>query len=154
METSHIHPEARSLNMYLTIKDCDKAIVFYQTVFDAVEKFRLLMPNGKIAHAEILIEGSLLMMAEENSDWGNISPATLGGNPLTISLYVKNVDAVFQKAVAAGATIIMPVKDEFYGDRAGQVRDPFGYKWMIATHIEDVSPEEMQIRMNKMFSGQ
>ena len=112
------------------------------------------MPDGKIAHAELEIEGSLLMMADENPDWGTKSPDTLGGNPVTLGLYVADVDQVFQKAIDAGATVIMPVKDEFYGDRTGQVLDPFGYKWMIATHIEVVSQEEMQIRMDKMFSGE
>jgi PhnB protein len=138
------------LNAYIAIKGCDEAIEFYKKAFGAIEKGRLLMPDGKIGHAEITIEGSLLMMSEENSDWGNVSPQTLGGNPLTFSLYVKDVDAVFQKAVDAGATVLMPLKDEFYGDRTGQVVDPFGYKWMIATHKEYISFEEMQKRFDKM----
>ncbi len=150
METSHIYPGAYTLNAYIAIKNCDKAIEFYKKAFGAIEKGRLLMPDGKIGHAEITIEGSLLMMSEENSDWGNVSPQTLGGNPLTFSLYVKDVDTVFQKAVDAGATVLMPLKDEFYGDRTGQVVDPFGYKWMIATHKEYVSFEEMQKRFDKM----
>lgn len=150
MEISHIYPGAYSLNAYIAIKGCDEAIEFYKKAFGAIEKGRLLMPDGKIGHAEITIEGSLLMMSEENSDWGNVSPQTLGGNPLTFSLYVKDVDAVFQKAVDAGATVLMPLKDEFYGDRTGQVMDPFGYKWMIATHKEYISFEEMQKRFDKM----
>jgi PhnB protein len=154
MAKSHLYPGANSLNAYINIKGCSDAIAFYKKAFGAIEKLRLLMPDGKIAHAEIEIEGSLLMMADENPDWGTKSPDTLGGNPVTIGLYVAEVDQVFQKAIDAGATVIMPVKDEFYGDRAGQVLDPFGYKWMIATHIEDVPQEEMQTRMNKMFSGE
>ncbi|NDP26010.1 MAG: VOC family protein [Flavobacterium sp.] len=154
MEKSHTYPGANSLNVYINIKNCSDAIEFYKKAFGAIEKLRLLMPDGKIAHAELEIEGSLLMMADENPDWGTKSPETLGGNPVTISLYVPDVDQSFQKAIDAGATVIMPVKDEFYGDRAGQVLDPFGYKWMIATHIEDVPKEEMQTRMNKMFSGE
>lgn len=154
MAKSHIYPGANSLNAYINIKGCSDAIEFYKKAFGAVEKLRLLMPDGKIAHAELEIEGSLLMMADENPDWGTKSPDTLGGNPVTIGLYVADVDQVFQKAIDAGATVIMPVKDEFYGDRTGQVLDPLGYKWMIATHKEDVSQEEMQIRMNKMFSGE
>ena len=154
MAKSHIYPGANSLNPYINIKGCSDAIAFYKKVFGAIEKLRLLMPDGKIAHAELEIEGSLLMMADENPDWGTKSPDTLGGNPVTLGLYVADVDQVFQKAIDAGATVIMPVKDEFYGDRTGQVLDPFGYKWMIATHIEDVSQEEMQIRMDKMFSGE
>jgi PhnB protein len=154
MAKSHLYPGANSLNPYINIKGCSDAIEFYKKAFGAIEKLRLLMPDGKIAHAELEIEGSLLMMADENPDWGTKSPETLGGNPVTIGLYVADVDQVFQKAIDAGATVIMPVKDEFYGDRTGQILDPFGYKWMIATHIEDVSQEEMQIRMDKMFSGE
>ncbi|MDD5149446.1 MAG: VOC family protein [Flavobacterium sp.] len=154
MAKSHIYPGANSLNTYINIKGCNDAIEFYKKAFGAIEKLRLLMPDGKIAHAELEIEGSLLMMADENPNWGTKSPDTLGGNPVTIGLYVADVDQVFQKAIDAGATLIMPVKDEFYGDRAGQVLDPFGYKWMIATHIEDVPLAEMQTRMNKMFSGE
>ncbi|MFA6400604.1 MAG: VOC family protein [Salinivirgaceae bacterium] len=154
MKTSHIYPKAHTLNVYITITGCANAIEFYKKAFNATERMRLLMPDGKIAHAEIEIEGSLLMMADENLDWGNKSPQTIGGNPMTFSLYVPDVDSSFQKAIDAGATSIMPLKDEFYGDRVGQVMDPFGYKWMIITHKEDVSSEEMQKRMDKMFSGQ
>ena len=154
MAKSHIYPRANSLNAYINIKCCSEAIEFYKKAFGAIEKLRLVMPDAKIGHAELEIEGSLLMMADENPDWGTKSPETLGGNPLTIGLYVPDADKSFQKAIDAGATVIMPVKDEFYGDRVGQVIDPFGYKWMIATHFEDISQEEMQIRMNKMFSGE
>ena len=110
------------------------------------------MPDGTIGHAEIEIEDSLLMLAEENPAWGTKSPTTLGGNPVTLGLYVADVDNVFKKAVDAGATVLMPVKDEFYGDRVGQVMDPYGYKWMILTHKEDVSFKEMQKRMNKLLN--
>ena len=154
MAKSHIYPGANSLNAYISIRGCSDAIEFYKKVFGATVKLRLSMPDGKVAHAELEIEGSLLMMAEENPDWGTKSPATLGGNPVTIGLYVPDVDKTFQKAIDAGASIIMPVKDEFYGDRTGQVLDPFGYKWMIATHQENVSQEEMQKRMDKLFSEQ
>lgn len=153
MTTSHIYPGAHSLNAYITIKGASEAIEFYKKAFGATERARLLMPNGLIGHAEIDIEGSLLMMADENIEWGNKSPQTIGGNPMSFGLYVKDVDAIFQKAIEAGAKVVMPVKDEFYGDRVGQVMDPFGYKWMITTHKEDVSFEEMQRRSDKMFSG-
>ncbi len=149
---SHVYPGSNTLNVYITIKDCGKAIDFYKKAFGAIEKMKLLMPNGLIGHAEIEIEGTLLMMSEENQDWGTKSPHTLGGNPMTFGLYVKDVDAAFQKAIDAGATVIMPIKEEFYGDRVGQVLDPYGYKWSIATHFEDVSAEEMQTRMDKMFA--
>lgn len=153
MSTSHIYPGAATLSAYITIKGCAEAIEFYKKAFGAKEGLKLLLPNGLIAHAEIEIEGSLLMMAEENLEWGNKSPLTIGGNPMTFGLYVTDVDKAFQKAVDAGATVAMPVADMFYGDRVGQVVDPYGYKWMIATHKEDVSHEEMQKRSDKMFSG-
>ncbi|MDD3321541.1 MAG: VOC family protein [Paludibacter sp.] len=152
MSKSYIYPGANSLNAYLTIKDCSKAIEFYKKAFDAKELGRLLMPNGLIGHAEIEIEGTMLMIADENIDWGNKGPLTIGGNPITIGLYVKDVDSSFQKAIDAGAKEVMPVKNEFYGDRVGQVMDPFGYKWMIGTHIKDVSYEEMQQLSDQMFA--
>ncbi|MDD5184664.1 MAG: VOC family protein [Paludibacter sp.] len=152
MSTSHIYPGAHALSTYITIKGCSEAIEFYKKAFDAKEKGRLLMPDGSIGHAEIDIEGSLLMMAEENIEWDNRSPKTLGGSPMSFSLYVKDTDKAFQRAIDAGATIVMPVTDMFYGDRVGQVMDPFGYKWMIGTHIEDMSYEEMQKRSDQMFA--
>lgn len=152
MKTSYIYPGASTLSAYINVRGCSEAIEFYKKAFGAKEKLRLVMPNGKIGHAEIEIEGSTLMLADENPEWGTKSPQTLGGNPMTFGLYVEDVDKSFQKAVDAGASVIMPVKDEFYGDRVGQVLDPFGYKWMITTHKEDVSAEEMQRRMDEMFS--
>lgn len=154
MQTSHIYPGAYTLNAYITIDGCSNAIEFYKKAFGATEKGRLMMPNGTIGHAEIDIEGSLLMMADENADWGNKGPLSIGGNPMTFGLYVKDCDAVFQKAIDAGATSVMAVDDMFYGDRVGQVMDPFGYKWMIATHKEDMSYEEMQRRFDKMITAQ
>ena len=154
MATSHIYPGASTLSTYITVKGCNEAIEFYKKAFGATERGRLLMPSGKIGHAEIVIEGSLLMLAEENIEWGNRSPETIGGNPMSFGLYVKDVDQAFKKAVDAGATIVMGIEDMFYGDRVGQVKDPFGYKWMITTHKEDVSFEEMQKRSDKVFSGQ
>jgi len=154
MSTSHIYPGAHTLNAYITIKGVSEAIEFYKKAFGAKERARLTMPDGLIGHAEIEIEGSLLMMADENIAWGNKSPVTIGGNPMSFGLYVKDADASFRRAIEAGATEVMPVKDEFYGDRVGQVLDPFGYKWMITTHKEDVSFEEMQKRSDKLFSGE
>ncbi|AOW10627.1 VOC family protein [Flavobacterium gilvum] len=151
MQTSHIYPGAYTLNAYITIGGCSNAIEFYKKAFGATEKCRLLMPDGKICHAEIEIEGSLLMMVDENIEWGNKGPLTIGGNPMTFGLYVKDVDSVYQKVIDAGGTSVMPIEDMFYGDRMGQVMDPFGYKWMIATHKEDMSYEEMQKRFDKML---
>jgi PhnB protein len=153
MSTSHIYPGAATLSAYITIKGCIEAIEFYKKAFGAKEVGILYLPNGLVAHAEIEIEGSLLMMADENLDWGNKGPLTIGDNPMTFGLYVEDVDKAFQKALDAGATLAMPVTDMFYGDRVGQVMDPFGYKWMIGTHKEDVDYEEMQKRSDKMFSG-
>lgn len=152
--TSHIYPGAHTLNVYITLKDCKKAIDWYKKVFGAKEIGMLTMPDGKIGHGEIEIEGSLLMVADENLEWGNKAPETIGGNPASLALYVKDCDAFFKKAVDAGATVVMPVADQFYGDRSGQVMDPFGYKWSIITHIEDMSFEEMQKRMEKAFAEQ
>jgi len=152
MSTSHVYPGAATLSAYITIKGCSEAIEFYKKAFGAKEIGRLLMPDGLIAHAEIEIEGSLLMMADENLEWGNKGPLTIGGNPMTFGLYVKDVDAAFQKAVDAGGTVAMPIADMFYGDRVGQVMDPFGYKWMIGTHEKDVSYEEMQKLSDEMFA--
>ncbi len=153
MSKSYIYPGAFTLNAYITIKGCSEAIEFYKNAFGAKEIGRLLMPNGLIGHAEIEIEGSLLMMADENLEWGNKGPLTIGGNPMTFGLYVKDVDKAFQKAVDAGANIVMPVTDMFYGDRVGQVMDPFGYKWMIGTHQKDISYEEMQKLSDQVYSG-
>ena len=153
MSTPHVYPGAATLSAYINIKGCSEAIEFYKKAFGAKEIGRLLMPDGSIAHAEIEIEGSLLMMADENIEWGNKGPLTLGGNPITIGLYVKDVDAAFQKAVDAGGTVVMPVADMFYGDRVGKVMDPFGYKWMIGTHVKDVSYEEMQKISDQMFAS-
>ncbi len=152
MSTSHIYPGANALNTYITLKGCSEAIDFYKKAFDAKEIGRLLMPNGLIAHAEIEIEGVLLMMADENIEWGNKSPITIGGNPMTFGLYVKDADKAFQKAIDAGAELVMPVTDMFYGDRIGQVMDPFGFKWMIGTHVKDISYEEMQKISDEMFA--
>lgn len=136
---------------YLNIKGADTAIQFYQRVFGAKEIGRLLMPGGVIGHAELQIGDAKFMLAEENAEWGNISPATLGGTPVTIALYVDDVDATYQLALDAGATGVMPVKDEFYGLRVGVFLDPFGHKWHIMSHIEDVSFDEMQRRFDAMF---
>ena len=154
MTTSHIYPGAYSLNAYITHKDCNKAIEFYKKAFGAKEKGKLLMPDGKVAHAEVEIEGSSLMMCDEIEQWKNKSPESLGGTPMSFSLYVRDVDTAFKKAVDSGAKELMPVEDMFYGDRVGQVMDPFGYIWMIATHKEDLSYEEMQRRGDEMFAPQ
>ena len=139
---------------YLNIRGAVAAIEFYKQAFGAKELYRLATPDGAIAHAEIKIGDSKIMLAEESEQWGNKSPQTLNGSPVSLCLYVDNVDAVFAKALALGATAVgeMVVKDQFYGDRTGSITDPFGHRWTIMTHIEDVSSEEMKRRTEEMFS--
>ena len=139
------------LSPYLSISDAAQAIVFYKVAFGAVERYRLSdKKTGKVVHAELLIEGGLIMLAEENPQWGNKSPATLGGTTVTFCVMVKNTDDAFARAVAAGATVLMPVADQFYGFRSCSVRDPFGHQWMLQHQLEKVSPEEMQKRWDAM----
>ena len=154
MSTSYIYPGAYTLNAYVTIRNCSQAIEYYKKAFGAKEKERLLTPEGLIAHASIEIEGSLLMMSDEDAMMGLKSPESLGGNPLSLCLYVSDADKVFKSAIDAGGKVIMPVDDQFYGDRAGTLVDPFGYRWMIGTHKRDVSQEEMQKLSNQMFEKQ
>jgi PhnB protein len=141
-----------TLTPYINVKGAAEAIEFYKKAFGAKEVTRMTMPDGSIGHAEIEIGDSKIMLAEENEQWGNLSPKTLGGSAVCLCLYVEDVDAVFAKALQEGATVTgeMTVKDQFYGDRTGSLTDPFGHQWSIMTHIEDVSFEEMQKRMNDM----
>jgi PhnB protein len=132
---------------YLSVKGAADAIEFYKKAFGATELMRLPGPDGTLGHAEIKIGNALVMLADENPDYGNLSPKTLGGSAVRLHMYVEDVDAFFERAVAAGAKVLIPVADQFYGDRSGRLEDPFGHVWLFSTHIEDVSPEEMQRRM-------
>lgn len=145
-------PGYHSVTPYLALRNTVAAIDFYRRAFGAELLMKLEMPDGKIAHAEIRIGNSVLMMSEENEQWGNLSPLTLGNSPVFLMIYVPDVDAAFARAIAAGATQVRPVEDQFYGDRAGTLKDPFGYQWTLATHVENVSTEEAQRRMEKMTS--
>ena len=136
---------------YLAIDGAAEAMAFYKKAFGATERMRMDAPGGKIGHAEIEIEGGLIMLADAFPDMDFRSPRTLGGSPVTIHVYVQDVDAFCARAAEAGATITRPVADQFYGDRSCQLRDPFGHSWSIATHVEDVSPEEMQRRAAKLY---
>jgi len=142
-----------SLVPYITVKDAASAIEFYKKAFNAKEIGRLSMPDGKIGHAELQVGDSRFMLAEEMPEWGNKSPQSLGGTPVGMCLYVEHVDAAYKQAISAGAKVDkdMEPQDQFYGDRSGSLIDPFGHRWVISTHIEDVSFAEMQIRMNKLF---
>lgn len=137
---------------YLNIKGAKAAIEFYSQVFGAKEVGRLSAPDGAVMHCELQIGDSKVMLAEESLEWGNKSPTTLGDSPVTITLYVDNVDVTFKRALDAGAKQIMPLKDEFYGLRVGVFSDPFGHKWHIHTPFEEVSWVEMQKRCDAMFS--
>ncbi len=120
------------------------AIEFYKKAFNAVESGRMAGPQGKLMHALIRIGDSAVMLVDEFPDWGSIGPKTLKGSPVTIHLYVEDVDAIVKRAVAAGAKITMPLEDTFWGDRYCKLEDPFGHHWSVATHVRDVSPEEMR----------
>jgi PhnB protein len=139
---------------YLIVHDAAKALEFYKKALGAQELFRMPMPNGRIGHAEIRIGDSIVMLADEFPEMGVRSATAYGGTPVGMCLYVEEVDARFQQAVAAGATVERPVQDQFYGDRSGTVVDPFGHKWTIATHKEDLTPEEMGRRMEEFAKQQ
>ena len=132
---------------YLIVDGAADAIDFYTAVLGAAQRGdRMTMPDGKIGHAELELGDSLIMLADESPDWGALGPRTVGGTPVTLHVYVENVDEVFAKALAAGAAEVRAVTDEFYGDRTGQFDDPWGHRWNVASHVEDVSIEEMAER--------
>lgn len=137
---------------YLSISGAKDAIEFYKLAFGATEVFRLNNPTGDIAHAEIKIGDSLIMLSEPSEDSPMPSPDTLGGSTVAIHLYVEDVDAMFEQAIDAGALDIKSVEDQFYGDRMGTLKDPFGHIWFISTHKEDLTPEEIQHRAQAFFS--
>jgi PhnB protein len=141
-----------SVTPYLVVKDAAGAIEYYKKVFGAKELFRLNGPDGKVGHAELTIGDSVVMLADEAPQMGALSPPTIGGSPVRLLIYVDDVDAIVARAVAAGAKIVRPVADQFYGDRAGGIDDPFGHYWHVATHKEDVSPDEMKRRAEALFS--
>ena len=131
---------------YLIVHDAARAIEFYKRAFGAEELFRMAGPGGKVGHAEIKIGDSPVMLADEHPEMGARSPRSIGASPVSLLLYVEDVDTFFNQALAAGATVIRPIENKFYGDRSGGLEDPFGYQWYVATHVEDVSPEELERR--------
>jgi PhnB protein len=131
---------------HLSVAGAAGAIDFYKSVLGASERMRMAMPDGVVAHAEVEIGGSVIMIGEEVPGGSDPSPKTLGGSPVALFVYVEDVDDVFNRAVEAGAEVVQPPQDQFYGDRVAMFDDPFGHRWNIATHIEDVSPEEMERR--------
>ena len=140
----------RGVTSYLILRNAAEALAFYEKAFGAEQVLRLDGPDGKVAHAEMRIAGGIVMLSEENVPMGHKSAQTFGGSPVHLMFYVKDVDEAFAKALAAGGREQRPVKDQFYGDRSGTLSDPFGIQWTIATHVEDVSSEEIDRRMAQM----
>lgn len=138
---------------YLSVAGAAAAIEFYTQVFGAVERMRMPGPGDTIGHSELQLGSSLIMLADEAPDIGFLSPKTLGGTPVIISVYVQDVDSVFSRAAQAGATVVRAVEDQFYGDRSGQFEDPWGHRWSVASRIEDVPPEEMARRAAEAASS-
>jgi PhnB protein len=143
--------EVHEVYPYLRVHDAGAAIDFYARAFGAHELFRLTEPSGRIGHAEIKIGPATLMLADEYPDRGIRGPRSLGGTTFSIHLHVEDVDAAFAQAVQAGASVVRPLQDQFYGERSGTVRDPFGHEWLLGAHLEDVSTEEMQRRYTALF---
>jgi PhnB protein len=141
------------VSAYLIIDGASDAIDFYKDVFGASERMRIGAPGGKVGHAELAIGDSVIMLADEYPEMDAVGPKTVGGTPVTMSVYVENVDATFDRAVKAGAKALRPVENQFYGDRSGQFMDPFGHKWHVASHIEDVPPDEMAKRAAEATGG-
>lgn len=148
--TTPIPAGMHTLTAHIICEGAADAIAFYKKAFNAEELARLPGPGGKIMHAAVRIGDSVLMLMDDFAEWGSLGPKALKGTPVTLHLYVKDVDAAMKQAVDAGATLAMPAEDMFWGDRYGQVVDPFGHRWSIATHQFDYTPEEIQQNMAKM----
>ena len=141
------------LSAYLSVSDGAKAIEFYTNVFGASERMRMAGPDGKIGHAELQFGDSVLMLADEHPEIDFVGPQAIGGTPVTLNLYVEDVDKVFDVALQEGARSLRPIENQFYGERSGSFEDPFGHRWNVATHVEDVSAEEMERRAAEQASG-
>jgi PhnB protein len=141
-----------SITPFLVVKNCADAIEFYKKAFDAEERYRMNMPDGKVGHAELKIGDSVLMLADEFPEMKSLSPKSIGGSPVSMYVYVQDVDAMFNNAVSAGGIVLDGVKDQFWGDRHGRLEDPYGHLWSIATHKKDLSPDEMKRAAEAAFS--
>lgn len=146
-------PLNHSLTPHLVVKGAAKAIQFYVDALGATEIYRLSEPSGKVGHAEIRVGDGLLMLADEYPDFGALSPATIGGSPVSLHLYVDDVDAAVSRIVELGATVLRAAKNEFYGDRTATIVDPFGHRWQLSSRTEVVTPQEMQERWSKMIGS-
>ncbi len=144
--------DVREVYPYLRVHDAAEAIEFYARAFGAKESFRLTEPGGRIGHAELKLGPATVMLSDEHPEFDIRGPRTLGGTTFSMHLHVEDVDSVFEQAVQAGATVVRPLKDQFYGERSGVVRDPFGHEWLLGGHLEDVSTEEMQRRYTALFA--
>jgi uncharacterized glyoxalase superfamily protein PhnB len=141
-----------TLTPFLTVRNAVRAIEFYKQAFGAQERGVAKGPDGKVMHAELKIGDSVIMLSDEYPEFGSLSPQSVGGSPMGLHIYIENVDAAFDRAVKAGAQVEMPVMDQFWGDRYGKLKDPFGHKWSIATHVKDVSADEMKRSMDDAMS--
>jgi uncharacterized glyoxalase superfamily protein PhnB len=141
-----------TLTPFLTVRNAERAIEFYKQAFGAQERGVAKGPDGKVMHAEVKIGDSVIMLSDEYPEFGSLSPQSVGGSPMGLHIYIENVDAAFDRAVKAGAQVEMPVMDQFWGDRYGKLKDPFGHKWSIATHVKDVSADEMKRSMDDAMS--
>jgi uncharacterized glyoxalase superfamily protein PhnB len=147
-----IPEDMHTITPHIVCKDAIAAIEFYKKAFGAIDAGKMLAPNGKLIHGMIRLGDSTVMLAEETAECNIVSPTTLKGSPVTLHMYVENADAAFERAIAAGATSVMPPADMFWGDRYGVLKDPFGHNWSIAHHMRDISPEEMQAAAAKACS--
>jgi PhnB protein len=146
--------KVHELFAYIAVKNAPKAIEFYQRAFGAKEKFRLVEPSGRVGHAELDFDGTTLMLSDEYPECGVAGPQGLAAVPVTIHLHVDDADEFLRRAVAAGAELVRPAQDQFYGERSGTLRDPFGHRWNIGHHLEDVTPAEMQRRYDEVMKQQ
>jgi uncharacterized glyoxalase superfamily protein PhnB len=144
----HVH----EMFPYIRVRNAGKAIEFYVEAFGAKEKFRLVEPTGRIGHAELELGGGVLMISDEYPEHGILGPESVGATTFSIHLHVDDADALIARAVAAGAELVRPAADHFYGERSGTIRDPFGHQWLLGHHLEDVTPEEMQRRYDALFA--
>ncbi|MBY5991657.1 VOC family protein [Ferrimonas balearica] len=154
MSDPHFSPTGNQLNPYLVVQDAKAAMAFYESVFGATTTMTMAMPDGKVGHAEMVIGDSALMLADEFPEMGFKAPGAYGGTPVSFCLYVADVDKVFARAIDAGAKEVRAVTDQFYGDRAGTLVDPFGHVWTLATHQEDLTEAEVQARFNAYLADQ
>jgi PhnB protein len=143
----------RRVTPYLIVDGAAAAIDFYASVFGATERMRMDAPEGRVGHAELEIGDSVVMLADEHPEMNARGPRSTGGTPVSLHMYVEDADSIFERAVEAGAKALRPVEDQFYGDRLGSLEDPFGHHWHVATHVEDVSPDEMSKRMEDAAPG-